>query len=327
MNDNKTDAVVPRIIRHTLVAYHANCIDGFTSAWVTQQACVKRGDVVTLLPMNYDSASINTLMPLLKDGYYSLYIVDYSVMPSVLEEIAKGYPDTQTTMLDHHKTAFESYYPSLELTKDSYEDTMLYPNVRVVLDNNQSGASLCWKFFNPGEPVPILVSYVKDYDLWRFEEGNRTRWVNKFLGQARKDLDNWSDIAYQLDNDPRDIEAKGKQMQQAQDYEIQEIAALCTSIHILGFIGLATLCLDKKYVSDVGHILATQSNTFGACYSIDTSRNVISWSLRSNGDFDVSAIAKAFGGGGHKNAAGFETVLVPPMKIAEVAEVAGIKYD
>ena len=30
-------------------------------------------------------------------------------------------------------------------------------------------------------------------------------------------------------------------------------------------------------------------------------------SLRSNGDYDVSAIAKAFGGGGHRNAAGFTT--------------------
>jgi hypothetical protein len=30
------------------------------------------------------------------------------------------------------------------------------------------------------------------------------------------------------------------------------------------------------------------------------------YSLRSEGDFDVSAIAKSFGGGGHKNAAGFE---------------------
>jgi phosphoesterase RecJ-like protein len=29
-------------------------------------------------------------------------------------------------------------------------------------------------------------------------------------------------------------------------------------------------------------------------------------SLRSNGGYDVSAIAKAFGGGGHQNAAGFE---------------------
>lgn len=32
------------------------------------------------------------------------------------------------------------------------------------------------------------------------------------------------------------------------------------------------------------------------------------YSLRSRGDFDVSAIAKKFGGGGHKNAAGFNVV-------------------
>ena len=31
------------------------------------------------------------------------------------------------------------------------------------------------------------------------------------------------------------------------------------------------------------------------------------WSLRSRGEFDVGAIAKARGGGGHKNAAGFRT--------------------
>ena len=32
-------------------------------------------------------------------------------------------------------------------------------------------------------------------------------------------------------------------------------------------------------------------------------------SLRSVGDYDVSAIAKTFGGGGHRNAAGFEVAL------------------
>lgn len=31
----------------------------------------------------------------------------------------------------------------------------------------------------------------------------------------------------------------------------------------------------------------------------------VKYSLRSKGDFDVSEVAKAFGGGGHKNAAGF----------------------
>jgi uncharacterized protein len=31
------------------------------------------------------------------------------------------------------------------------------------------------------------------------------------------------------------------------------------------------------------------------------------WGLGSMGDFDVSEIAKAYGGGGHKNAAGFQS--------------------
>jgi nanoRNase/pAp phosphatase (c-di-AMP/oligoRNAs hydrolase) len=30
------------------------------------------------------------------------------------------------------------------------------------------------------------------------------------------------------------------------------------------------------------------------------------YGLRSIGDFDVSMVAQAFGGGGHKNAAGFQ---------------------
>lgn len=46
--------------------------------------------------------------------------------------------------------------------------------------------------------------------------------------------------------------------------------------------------------------------TFGLCWTLNQTKPVANCSLRSNGDYDVSAIAKAFGGGGHKNAAGFE---------------------
>ncbi len=35
------------------------------------------------------------------------------------------------------------------------------------------------------------------------------------------------------------------------------------------------------------------------------------WSLRSRPDFDVSVLARKHGGGGHKQAAGFETPLPP----------------
>ena len=67
--------------------------------------------------------------------------------------------------------------------------------------------------------------------------------------------------------------------------------------------GLSANCPPHLH-SDVGHELANQSGTFGLCWFIDK-ENVCRCSLRSNGDYDVSTIAKAFGGGGHKNAAGF----------------------
>ena len=58
--------------------------------------------------------------------------------------------------------------------------------------------------------------------------------------------------------------------------------------------------------SDLGHELANKSGTFGLVWSM-AGDGQIHCSLRSNGDYDVSAIAKAFGGGGHRNAAGFST--------------------
>lgn len=69
--------------------------------------------------------------------------------------------------------------------------------------------------------------------------------------------------------------------------------------------GLAANC-PPHLTSDVGHELATQSGTFGLCWCLSKEGMVAKCSLRSNGDYDVSAIAKAFGGGGHRNASGFE---------------------
>jgi nanoRNase/pAp phosphatase (c-di-AMP/oligoRNAs hydrolase) len=74
------------------------------------------------------------------------------------------------------------------------------------------------------------------------------------------------------------------------------------------FNGLAANC-PPHLTSDVGHELANQSGTFGLCWTLSKEGLTAQCSLRSNGDYDVSAIAKAFGGGGHKNAAGFEVPL------------------
>jgi c-di-AMP phosphodiesterase-like protein len=55
--------------------------------------------------------------------------------------------------------------------------------------------------------------------------------------------------------------------------------------------------------SEVAGEIADQTG-FGACY-FEAEGGRYQYSLRSRGDFDVSAIARQFGGGGHKAAAGF----------------------
>ena len=45
---------------------------------------------------------------------------------------------------------------------------------------------------------------------------------------------------------------------------------------------------------------------FAACFSLQKNEHW-RWELRSVGEFDVSEVAKMYGGGGHKNAAGFMT--------------------
>jgi DHHA1 domain len=63
--------------------------------------------------------------------------------------------------------------------------------------------------------------------------------------------------------------------------------------------------------SDLGHKLAVESGSFGLVYSYNGAKGEWMFNLRSNGDFDVTEIATYFGGGGHKNAAGFTQSVLP----------------
>ncbi len=72
--------------------------------------------------------------------------------------------------------------------------------------------------------------------------------------------------------------------------------------------------LPYTLTSDAGHLMCQPyaspnlhgeivTPSFAACYW-DTPKGRV-FSLRSVGDFDVSAVAASYGGGGHKNASGF----------------------
>ena len=72
----------------------------------------------------------------------------------------------------------------------------------------------------------------------------------------------------------------------------------------------------RENISEVGNAIAEKSGTFSLTFFIEDDMAICS--LRSIGDYDVTPIALKFGGGGHKNAAGFK--MWTPQFLAEVWE-------
>ena len=136
--------------------------------------------------------------------------------------------------------------------------------------------------------------------------GLETKWVNKFLVKWHKTLDSWSHLIEKFEDDTAlgYILSEGKRMQEKHDKLVEEVASHSWPVTIGGvYKGEAVQC-PPALVSDVGHQLAIKSGSYGLLYQI-TDQEIIC-SLRSNRlAYDVSTIARNFGGGGHHSAAGF----------------------
>lgn len=294
--------------QQALIAYHANCIDGFTSAFITQEVLVNKYDLnVTLFPMHYDEESTKKLLRELDTVEYAeLFVVDFSLDIDVMRSINDSDPMMLKTILDHHKTAFERYNPGVEVTADSIYETCM-AGFNIILDNSKCGAGICWEYFHGKAPVPTLVKYVQDYDLWQYEYGEHTKYVNKYLMTQCKTVGTWTNIMKAMENPISlyHILYDGEVLQTVHNNKVAELVDGAVLVYLNRIQGLLTHC-EYKYASDVGHELAKLSETYGATWCMDIN-DKIKVSLRSNGDFDVSLIAKAYGGGGHKNAAGFMT--------------------
>ena len=171
----------------------------------------------------------------------------------------------------------------------------------------------------------MLIKHIDDHDRWQFKiEG--TKEFNKALwSYAPWSFEQWSEKFYdQYSGDPlygdygrETLITEGTAILRAHDANVQAVVDGSTRpccirnfkeqygyTEVQEAKGLAANC-PPHLASDVGHQLANASGTYGLLWYI-SKENKCKCSLRSNGDYDVSAIAKAFGGGGHKNAAGFE---------------------
>ena len=262
-----------------LCIYHGNCLDGFGAAWAVRNA----------LGENVEFYKGIFQQPPPEVNGVDVILVDFSYKKEVLENMLET--AASITILDHHISAEEDLSALLKSGK-----------INGLFDMNKSGAMLAWLWFNPDQPPPELIKYIQDRDLWQFKL-NGTREINAALSSYPYDFKLWDKLMasdkHALERLKRDGEAIERKLQK----DIKELIASGVRRMIIAGYDVPVLNVSSAYVSDAGHIMSI-NEPFAACYWDHPDGR--SFSLRSSEDgIDVAAVAKKYGGGGHKKAAGF----------------------
>lgn len=273
-------------MRKPLCIYHHNCIDGFGAAWVVRRAF---GDGnVDFHPGIYGE-------PLPEIDGRDVILVDFSYKRPVMEDlIGKA---VNVVILDHHKTA--------EAELSGLDDRAI-----IRFDQEHSGAMLAWNFYFPDEPAPLLLRHIEDRDLWRFRLCG-TRQITAALFSHPYDFQVWDCLMPcdkfaipQVDQ----LRTEGQAIERKHHKDVRELVTASARPMLIGGHQVLAANLPYTFSSDAGHLLMEDGNPFGACYF--DGPNGRTFSLRSSDSGpDVSEIAKLYGGGGHRNAAGFRVAL------------------
>lgn len=277
---------------NTFVLYHANCFDGFGAAYA---AWKHFGDKALYMAAHYDDK-----LPSFAPGS-EVYMLDYSRKAQEMIAIVEG--GARLEVIDHHKTA------AVELDK-VWEYLPNSENFRYTFNIGKSGAVLAWERFHFQKPVPQLLLAIQDGDLWKFEMPETKR-VRAALSATKFDFEVWDELIASTSSGYKNMTAvvallnKGRAILDYQEILVERFCEQATLMEIGGYyvpVVNTSLCM-----SEVGHrLLELYPDAKFAAYRYYRKDGVLQVGLRGRGDFDVSEIAKMYGGGGHENSAGFE---------------------
>ena len=285
-----------------LVIYHAGCRDGWAAAFVAHAYYHGAAD--------FFAAYYGQEPPPVTHGQ-RVFLLDFCYKRDVLVALAKR---CDLAVLDHHKTA--------QADVDGLSRHLL----EVVFDMDRSGAGIAWDYFYGGDkhdgfvlgrPIgdvlrPWWVNYVEDRDLWRWALPD-SRLVNAYLGALPFTFDGWREgVSISLD--------QAKTMGRAIDQKVGQYVAEVSKNAAWGFVydttgaslfgeAVPIVNVPQCDVSEVLEFLMSEHDVDSAVAWWQRADGLFQYSLRSTerSRLDVSALAKRCGGGGHRQAAGFQT--------------------
>lgn len=302
----------------TMCIYHGNCADGFAAAWAVWK---KFPNIVFHAGVYGQDAPDVT--------GHDVVFVDFSYPVAIMAQLLTQ--AKSITVIDHHKTAAEGIQAMLDAGE-----------IHGVFDMEKSGAMLAWEWFHEGVEPPAVLQHIQDRDLWRFELPH-TREIQATLFSYPYDFEIWDRLI--TDTDLGDMILQGQSIERKHFNDVEKLVTVGKRPMLIG--SRLVWCVNIPYTlaSDACHLLCKTHLEIGgkkgvlpdfAASYYDRADGQRVFSLRSIGDFDVSEIAKIYGGGGHKNAAGFSVpkgwegdtkVARTDKSMSELAVMLGCKLD
>lgn len=314
-----------------IIGYHANCNDGLMAAACIAYAIADLDNAV-FHEMDYSEKSEAAFVDLVEkyDRYSTeavdVIIVDYCPKADTLKQLAElvcPWPwglEIDITILDHHETSIAK-----EAVNCEHPD---YPGISFIYEADLSGAGLAWEYiadyvstgFVTVPQVPPAVAYVQDRDLWKFELGADTKNFHAYTRLVDRTPQAWCRAFLNEDTmEPMcDVLAKGEMLIKEDEAAIAnymkntKFQAICVN----DLIAMAAIfkCDRKDLVSEICHKLLQAHPNLDLAFCVtelsEGSEGYV-WSVRSTDEtpscISAQSIAKHFGGGGHRNAAGFKT--------------------
>lgn len=295
-----------------IIFYHGHCPDGWCAAYIAS----KKYPEAKLVPLDHglDPNTIGGIIMSTTDK--DVLMVDFSLRTRE-ENDAIAAQAKSFLILDHHKTA----------------QAVLEGAPYAVFDMKRSGAGLTWDYLfgkdstianlggGAGNLRPWFVNYVEARDLWRWESLPNAREICAYIGTYEFTVEAWDEL-YKIVI--RDILTLGngayahiqhyvrEAVKQAQSSKVPSIPEFPVS-----YWGRSVAVLNVPYLncSEIGNELAKTHDISLTWF--ERGDGIIQFSLRSEGEYDISAFAKAFGGGGHRNAAGFQLKLSEGRRIID----------
>lgn len=262
-----------------LVIYHQDCSDGFGAAYAAWKKFGARAEYVGTAPRGVPHVPLRGREIYVLDNSFSTRDVRR------IERIAK-----RLVVIDHHLSSEQDVRSVREH----------------LFDGDHSGAVLAWHYFNFPKPLPRFLRYIEDYDLWRFRVPH-TRAIRTALELLPLEFLIWEKFARKLEHSTsrREIIREGELLIR---YRAGLVARMVRRAQVVKFCGTRTLAVNSSFFEDeLGHEFSKLLPPMGIVWR--EKEDIMTFSLRSIGEFDVAKLAAKFGGGGHRNSAGFSLPL------------------